>query len=66
MKSKQHLNNALVSIRTRLRLTQEQMSLKLGISTSLVKMIETNRRELSVEKLILLAQLEIELTAAKN
>ncbi|MEO8769973.1 MAG: helix-turn-helix domain-containing protein [Ferruginibacter sp.] len=55
--------NALASTRARLGLTQDQMAEQLGISHSMVKMIETNKRFLSSVALIRLASLEIRLAA---
>lgn len=53
--------NALASTRARFGLTQEQMAVQLGISRSTVKMIETNKRCLTSDKLVKLAALEIQL-----
>ncbi|MEO8771898.1 MAG: helix-turn-helix transcriptional regulator [Ferruginibacter sp.] len=54
--------NALASTRARLGLTQEQIGMHLGISKSMVKLVETNRRHLASARLIKLAGLEIQLT----
>lgn len=63
MKRTTNIANALVSARYRLGLTQKQMALHLGISVSMIKLVETNRRTLSSASLIKLAALEIQLAA---
>ena len=63
MRTKFQPINALASTRARLGLTQEQMAMQLGLSGSMVKMVETNRRFLSSGSLVKLAALEIRLAA---
>jgi transcriptional regulator with XRE-family HTH domain len=63
MKNVQKPTSALASIRARLGLTQEQMGEQLGISRSMIKMVETARRFLSSDALVKLAALEIRMTA---
>ena len=61
MKKLKKYLNALAATRTRLGLTQEQMAIHMDMSLSKVKLVETERRNLSSDKLLKLAALEIEL-----
>jgi len=58
MKSLSKYINILAASRAKLGLTQEQLAMQLGISKSLVKMVETNRRSLSTDKLAQVAKME--------
>ena len=61
MKTSVRYLNMLSYLRKKLGLTQEQMAMQLGISTSMVKMVETNRRSLGTDKLAKLVVLENQL-----
>ncbi len=59
MKTIQSRINSLAITRARLGLTQQQMAVQLGISVSMIKQVETNRRFLTSDNLVKLAALEI-------
>lgn len=66
MKKIQKYINALAATRARLGLTQEQMGIHMGMSTSKVKLVETNRRDLTSDNILKLAAMEIELAKFKQ
>ena len=61
MKTLSRYVNILAASRAKLGLTQEQMAMQLGISKSMVKLVETNRRSLSTDKLAQVAMMEQQL-----
>ena len=58
MKSSFKHFNKTAACRLKLGLTQEQLAMELGISVSMVKMVESNQRRLSMEKLAQVARME--------
>ena len=58
------VKTGLVATRQRMRLSQTELALELGVSRSLVALVELNKRSLPAAALIKMASLEIQLAGA--